>query len=90
MKGYIRTTFYHLQYARTNAQSRKLKGLPTTDAPAPEPPTWTAIHEFDDIVSMPSELESTPNAQKILGKAKQVERVVYRLAKALGEQQFFD
>ena len=48
------------------------------------------MHEFDDVVSMPSELEDTPSAQKILGGAKQVEKVVYRLAKALGEQKFFD
>ncbi len=39
---------------------------------------------------MPSEIEETPGAQKVLGNAKQVERVVYRLAKALGSEEFFD
>lgn len=81
---------YHLQTARTNAQSRALKGLPTTDAPAPEPPTWLAIHEFNEVVSMPSAIEETPGAKKVLENAKQIERVVYRLAKALGSEEFFD
>ncbi|CAE7023775.1 hypothetical protein PTTW11_03650 [Pyrenophora teres f. teres] len=43
---FIRTLRYKLLYARTNAQSRALKGLPTTDEPHPEPSTWLAIHEF--------------------------------------------
>lgn len=47
-KGYIRTLRFHLQYARTNAQSRALKGLPRTDEPHPDPPIWLAIHEFQD------------------------------------------
>lgn len=46
MGGYLRTLSFELQYARTNAQSRALKGLPTTDEPVPEPMTWLAIHEF--------------------------------------------
>ena len=75
-------------YARTNSQSRALKGLPTTDAPAPEPPTWLAMHEFDEVVGLPAELETTPNAQKMLEGAKKVEKVVYRLVKALGTQWF--
>lgn len=90
VKGHIRSSLYHLQYARTNAQSRALKGLPTTDAPAPEPPTWQAMHEFEDDVGMPSELEKTTHAQKVLQGSKQVERVVYRLARGLGSKWFFD
>ena len=90
VKGYIRTILYHLQYARTNAQSRALKGLPTTDAPAPEPPTWLAMHEFEEVISLPAELENTPNAEKVLGRAKKVEKNVYRLVKALGSQWFHD
>ncbi|KAK5175543.1 uncharacterized protein LTR77_000682 [Saxophila tyrrhenica] len=90
VKGHNRSTLYHLQYARTNAQSRALKGLPTSDAPAPAPPTWLAVHELDDVVDMLSELESTPGAKRILGEAKQVERVVYKLARALGSEEFFD
>ena len=64
--------------------------MPTTDAPAPEPPTWLAMHEFEEVIVLPSELESTPNAQKVLQGAKQVEKIVYRLAKALGTRWFFD
>lgn len=67
-----------------------MKGLPTTDAPAPEPPTWLAMHEFEEVRSVPPELVNTPNARKVLQGAKQVERVVYRLAKALGTKWFFD
>jgi hypothetical protein len=48
------------------------------------------MHEFEEVVSMPAEIENTPNAKKVLGAAKQVERVVYRLAKALGSGFFFD
>ena len=73
----------------TNAQSRALKGLPTTDAPAPEPPTWLAMHEFDEAVSV-SELDNTPDAQNLLRSAKKVEKVAYRLVKALGSQWFHE
>ena len=40
-------------------------------------------------MSFPAELENAPNTKKVLGDAKQVERVVYRLAKALGDESFF-
>ncbi|KAJ6194690.1 hypothetical protein J3E72DRAFT_197355 [Bipolaris maydis] len=46
---YVRTLYFKLLYARTNAQSRALKGLPTTDEPHFEPPTWLAIHEFSEF-----------------------------------------
>lgn len=45
----MRTLHYKLLYARTNAQSRALKGLPTTDEPHPEPSTWLAMHEFSEL-----------------------------------------
>lgn len=46
--GYLRTTRFKLVYARSNAQSRVLKGLPvTSDEPQPSPPLWLALHEFD-------------------------------------------
>jgi hypothetical protein len=49
--GYRRTLRFQLQYARSNAQTRKLKGLPTTDGPLPEPSKWLAIHEFSTLPS---------------------------------------
>jgi len=90
--GFQRTTRYSLLYARTNAQSRALKGLPTTDEPAPEPPTWMAIHEFDRVVEA-SEVDGVKEMEvvkKVLGKAKQVEFETYKLAKAHGSKKFFD
>jgi hypothetical protein len=48
------------------------------------------MHELEEVRSVPPELVNTPNAQKVLQGAKQVERVVYRLAKALGTKWFFD
>jgi len=92
LPGYQRTTYYKLLYARTNAQSRALKGLPTTDEAPPEPPTLQAIHEFDRIVK-PEELKEakeTPQGKKILKDAKQVESVIYGLAKAFGDKKFYD
>jgi hypothetical protein len=81
-----------LLYARTNSQSRKLKGLPTTDEPEPEPPTLMAIHEFDCVVdaSAIKAVKGTAEAKKILNNAKQVELVVYKLAKAHGSKKFLD
>jgi hypothetical protein len=79
-------------YARTNAQSRALKGLPTTDEAPPEPPTWAAVHEFDRKVDAPAieGVKGTEQAKKMLSAAKQVEFTTYRLAKAHGGKKFFD
>jgi hypothetical protein len=90
--GWKRTTRYKLLYARTNAQSRALKGLPTTDEAPPEPPTWAAVHEFNCDVEASSieAAKSTEGSKKILGNAKQVEFVTYRLAKAHGGKKYFD
>jgi hypothetical protein len=45
--NYIRTLVFTLQFARTNAESRKLKGLPSTDEASLEPSSWLAMHEFE-------------------------------------------
>lgn len=88
--GYQRTTRFRLLYARTNAQSRALKGLPTTDEPAPEPPTWQAIHEFSKAVDS-SAIEAIEKAGgSVLSNAKQVELAIYELRKAHGAKKFFD
>ncbi|KAE9968170.1 hypothetical protein BLS_005988 [Venturia inaequalis] len=90
--GFKRTTRYKLLYARTNAQSRALGNLPTTDEAPPEPPSWAAVHEFDREVDASSieAVKSAGQALAILGSAKQVEFVTYRLAKAHGGKGFFD
>lgn len=87
---YLRTTRFRLLYARTNAQSRALKGLPTTDEPAPEPPTWQAVHEFSDepATDLKDKLKGTDS--QVLKNAKQIELNVYRLAKVHGGGKFFE
>jgi hypothetical protein len=90
--GYQRTTYYKLLYARTNAQSRALKGLPTTNEAPPEPPTLQAIHEFDRLVNLDelNKMKGTSEAKKILGTAKQVETLAYGWVKSHGDKKFFD
>ena len=47
--GFVRSSMFHLLYAQTNDQSRTPKDSLTTPHDAdPEPPTWLAIHEFDE------------------------------------------
>lgn len=48
------------------------------------------MHELEEASGVPPELEKTPSAQKVLGSAKQVERVAYRLARGLGSKWFFE
>lgn len=86
--NYLRSLQFKLLYARTNAQSRALKGLPTTDEPNPEPPTWRVIHEFS---GEPGE-ESVRSVAKgdVQQRAKQNEIVVYKLAKVHGKGKFFE
>ncbi|KAF2735801.1 hypothetical protein EJ04DRAFT_511575 [Polyplosphaeria fusca] len=89
--NYLRTLRFRLVYARTNAQSRKLKGLPpTSDEPEPDPPTWQAIHEFaaEPESAVKQALASTPS--EVLKRAKQTELTVYKLAKVHGGGKFFD
>jgi hypothetical protein len=82
---------FRLQYARTNAQSRKLKGLPSTDESSPEPSTWLTIHEFeekpgdmivDGIKAKLNELEGK------IGSVKG-EVFVWRLERVHGEGKMF-
>ena len=77
-------------YARTNAQSRKLKGLPTTDEPAPEPPTWQAVHEFSTEPDSRVRISAKSVSSEVLRKAKQDELHAYRLAKVHGKGNFFE
>lgn len=86
VKGYLRTTIYQLTFARSNAQSRVLKGLATEEekkAKLPEPPTWLALHEFEgqelDQASLQG-TEETEWSQRILKSAKKVDTSIYGLA----------
>ncbi|KAF2468930.1 uncharacterized protein BDR25DRAFT_335268 [Lindgomyces ingoldianus] len=88
--NYLRTTRYRLVYARTNAQSRKLKGLPTTDEPAPEPPTWQAVHEFSAEPASDVRDRVKANPSEVLKKARQNELHVYKLEIAHGDKKFFE
>lgn len=86
--GYSRTSSFDLRYARTNAESRKLKGLPASDEPSPEPSTWLAMHEFDE---RPAE----DVVQRIQGDVQQLgdvqgEVYVWQLQKTHGEGKFFE
>ncbi|CAN9238468.1 hypothetical protein CC77DRAFT_702321 [Alternaria alternata] len=91
---YIRSVRFKLLYARTNAQSRALKGLPTTDEPHPEPSTWLAMHEFAELPG--EELIKTLNgsakkaAEEEEWGATEIEMLVWRLDRAHGDEKFFD
>ncbi|KAL1797749.1 hypothetical protein ACET3X_004355 [Alternaria dauci] len=91
---YIRTVRFKLLYARTNAQSRALKGLPTTDEPHPEPATWLAMHEFAGVPDegIVSTLEGRTKQAAEGGKwgATEIEILVWRLDRAHGDEKFFD
>ncbi|KAF2827925.1 hypothetical protein CC86DRAFT_320360 [Ophiobolus disseminans] len=87
---YIRSLRFKLVYARTNAQSRALKGLATTDEPNPEPPTWRAIHEFSAEPSTKTANLVNESQSEILRQAKQTEFGVYKLAKFHGNGKFFE
>jgi hypothetical protein len=69
-----------------------LKGLPSTDEPAPEPPTWQAIHEFSQAVdsSAFNAIKNGAGSKKILEDAKQVELTIFELRKAHGQKKFLE
>ncbi|OCL10839.1 hypothetical protein AOQ84DRAFT_230282 [Glonium stellatum] len=90
-QGHMRTTRYKLLHARTNAQSRALKGLPTADEPAPEPPTWMAIHEFSQELSNKiQEILRTDSSKNIVLNVKQIEAHIFKFAKVHGGGKFFE
>ncbi|ROT38962.1 hypothetical protein SODALDRAFT_294125 [Sodiomyces alkalinus F11] len=91
-KGFLRTTRYKLAYARSNAQSRVLKGLATSSEPPPQPPTWLAIHEFDtEDVSVENlmDIADSPWTRKVLSGCKAIEAPIFKIVKAFGEADFF-
>lgn len=93
-EGYQRTIRFRLLYARTNAQSRKLKGLPYVDEPAPEPSNWLAMHEFsstpeDDLIGILR--HDTENAVKTENWGEtDIEVYAWRLDKVHGTGKLFE
>ncbi|KAF2705727.1 hypothetical protein K504DRAFT_438870 [Pleomassaria siparia CBS 279.74] len=98
--NYLRTIRLKVLDARTNAQSSDLKGLPTTNEPAPapapapelaaEPPIWQAVHEFSSEPAAGIKDSIRGSSNQVLKRAKQKELHVYKLAKALGSGRFFE
>lgn len=92
VEGYLRTTRFKLVYARSNAQSRALKGLPATDEPLPEPPTWLALHEFStDKLDMARLKDATDSewSERIYKNLKVADIPIYNIAKAHGKEDWF-
>jgi hypothetical protein len=88
---YQRSLRFRLLLARTNAQSRILKGLAAaTDEPAPEPPTWLQIHEFSAEPQSDVRAAIEGDAHEVLKTAKQKETHGYRLQRAHGQKKFFE
>lgn len=87
--GYARTSTFDLRYARTNAESRKLKGLPPSDEPSPEPSTWLAMHEFDE---RPSEeiVEQVRKSVQVLEGDVAEDVHVWELQRTHGTGKYFE
>ncbi|KAH3974198.1 hypothetical protein HBI56_088340 [Parastagonospora nodorum] len=87
-QGYLRTLSFDLRFARSNAESKKLKGLPAGDEPSTEPSTHLAIHEFEE---RPDEqlVEIVRKSVSELGDV-QPEVLVFELHRVHGEREFFD
>lgn len=89
LRGYSRTSTFDLRYARTNAESRKLKGLPPSDEPSPEPSTWLAMHEFDERPSGGVVEKVRKSVRELEGDV--VEDIhVWELQKTHGTGRFFE
>lgn len=90
--GYLRSTRFKLAFARTNAQSRALKGLPTTDEPPPTPPAWLTIHEFEveapDMLEM-KRLTASPWTDRIYEGRKLGVFNTFKLLAEFGEKDWF-
>ncbi|KAI4694393.1 hypothetical protein J4E81_006610 [Alternaria sp. BMP 2799] len=91
---YMRTLRFKLLYARTNAQSRALKGLPTTDEPHPEPSTWMAMHEFAGIPDETFVKALNDGVSKAAEEDRwgetEIETLVWKLDRVHGDGKFFE
>lgn len=94
--GYLRSTRFRLAYARTNAQSRALKGLPPREGDRPPEataiPTWLALHEFEvqnPDLNTAIALSKSPWTDKILAGTEVGIFRVYNLMREFGERDWF-
>jgi hypothetical protein len=95
--GFVRSSTFHLLYAQTNDQSRTSKDMSTTPDDANfEPPTWLAIHEFDE---QPNEslteyikwgVKELGTGLRQAGRELDSEVYIWSLAKVHGEGNLFD
>lgn len=75
-----------------------MKGLPTTDEPQPDPPTWLAIFEFADLPTEKVSENLVTIAEKELSRTEKAEDWgrtesevhVWRLFRAHGNGKLFD
>jgi len=86
--GYLRTLSFDLRFARSNAESKRLKGLPAGHQPSIEPSTHLAMHEFEE---RPDEelVKTLRSSVSELGDV-QPEVLVFELHRVHGERKFFD
>ena len=76
--------------SRSNAQSRAFKGLPPIEGePVVDPPTWHAIHEFEEEPGAEVKELVQRGESELLRSAKQIEVRVFRLVRVHGEGIFF-
>ncbi|ETS88023.1 hypothetical protein PFICI_01851 [Pestalotiopsis fici W106-1] len=91
--GYLRSTRFKLAFARTNAQSRALKGLTSAAEEAPpQPPVWLTLHEFE--VDSPDMLEikrltASPWTDRIYEGRKLGIFKIFKLLGEFGEKDWF-
>ncbi|KAM0276540.1 hypothetical protein ACHAQH_006641 [Verticillium albo-atrum] len=89
--GFLRATRFKLAFARSNAQSRALKGLAAEGEEAPRPPTWLALHEYSGDLDMQNMLEMTDSewARKVISGLKVAKMPVYGIVVAHGKKDWF-
>lgn len=90
--GWLRATRYKLLYARSNAQSRALKGGEAAAEEPPQPPKWLALHEFsDECVDMQTLVTygSSEWTTKVVGGCEVMRNPIMKIAKVHGEGTLF-
>ncbi|CAI6341335.1 unnamed protein product [Periconia digitata] len=90
-ENYIHSRRFKLQYSRTNAQSRALKGLVATgDGSNVELPTWLAIHSFSAEPSSDVRKIIETESNDALRNSKQFQIDSYRSQSVQGQGRIFD